>query len=383
MAEPGGSEVAGAPPPPRGDEGRYPCLDGLRGTSILLVLISHSTSTPDLVKFSPDAIVEVGNIGVRLFFILSGFLFTTMLVQERERTGTISLKAFYMRRTLRIFPAFYAYIAAVAVATGLGWLVLKRYDILAALTFTMNYHPNRAWELGHLWSLAVTEQFYVVWPATVLLFGRRGATYAALAALVLAPVARVALFLFVPGFRVSIGESFETVFDAIAVGALVSLVAIGRDADRPHFLDRLLRHSATPVVALVVAFATHAIHPHVRFSYPLGETITNSALGLVVGACLINPSNPVGRVLQSRFMAWIGSISFSLYLTQQPFNSPTRNDWATHFPANVTLSILSALLLHYTVELPFMRLRSRLTKKLKKGASIPPVLAQSQVAPPS
>ncbi|MFO0550157.1 MAG: acyltransferase [Polyangiaceae bacterium] len=381
MSDPSGTEQGERPATAGGGEGRYPCLDGLRGTSILLVLLSHATSTPDLLRFSPDDIVEVGNIGVRLFFILSGFLFTTMLVQERERTGTISLKAFYMRRTLRIFPAFYAYIVAIAVASALGWLVLKRYDVLAALTFTMNYHPNRAWELGHLWSLAVTEQFYLVWPATVLVFGRRGATYSALAALVIAPLARVVLFLLFPGFRVSIGESFETVFDAIAVGALVALVAMDRSSD--SFLDRVLRHPATPLVALVVSLATHALHPHVRFSFPIGETITNVGLGLVVGGCLVNPSNPVGRVLQSRFMAWIGSISFSLYLTQQPFNSPTRNDWATHFPVNVALAIVSALALHYSVELPFMRLRSRLTKKLKKAASIPPPLAQSQVAPRS
>ena len=343
-------------------DARHPCLDGLRGLSIALVTYTHATKTIDLSAFEPQTI-DLGNLGVRLFFILSGFLFTTMLVEEREATGTIGLPIFYLRRFLRLMPAFFTYVLVVGLFAALGLVTLADNDLLCALTFTTNYHPARGWELGHLWTFAVAEQFYLVWPATILLFGRRGALRAALGAILLAPVIRALTYVYAPSLRPTIGESFETVVDAIAMGALVAL--LDRKAG---LLGRVLSHGMTPIVALVIGCAAHTLQPWISLSYTLGETITNGALATVVAASMTSPQTSFGRLIDSRPMSYLGTISFSLYLAQQPFLNPTRNDWTTAFPISIIGAFAAGIALHYAVEWPVMRLRSRITKRLRSRA---------------
>jgi peptidoglycan/LPS O-acetylase OafA/YrhL len=343
-----------------GSDTRHPCLDGLRGLSIALVFYTHATQTHALEAFSSEPHIDLGNLGVRLFFILSGFLFTTMLVAEREATGTIGLPMFYLRRCLRLMPAFYAYVLVLGLVAALGFVRLGDNDLLCALTFTTNYHPTREWELGHLWTLAVSEQFYLVWPATILFFGRRGALHAALGAIVLAPVIRTLTYVFAPSLRPTIGESFETVVDALAMGALVALLD-----KKSGVLGRVLSHKMTPIVALAIGCLAHSFQAHISFSYTVGETITNAALAVLVGSVLTSPRTPFARLLDTRAMSYLGTISFSLYLAQQPFFSTTRDDWSTQFPVSVIAAIAAGLALHYAVERPVMMLRSRITRRLR------------------
>jgi len=117
--------------------------------------------------------------GVRIFFIISGFLITKLLLYELESTGRISLKAFYRRRILRIFPAFYSYWLVMLLLNVSGLLVIPGKDLAYAATYTINYVLHRPWHLGHLWSLAVEEQFYALWPLTLVLLGRRRAFWVA------------------------------------------------------------------------------------------------------------------------------------------------------------------------------------------------------------
>ena len=107
---------------------------------------------------------NLGNFGVTIFFVISGFLITVLLLEELRSQGKISIRGFYQRRIFRIFPAFYFYIALVLLANSLGYLDLYDGDVLHAVTFTMNYHHERAWAFNHTWSLAVEEQFYLFWP---------------------------------------------------------------------------------------------------------------------------------------------------------------------------------------------------------------------------
>ncbi|NUO54931.1 MAG: acyltransferase [Polyangiaceae bacterium] len=343
-------------------DARHPCLDGLRGLSIALVLYAHATKTAPLTAFKTD-LIDLGNLGVRLFFILSGFLFTTMLVEEREKTGTIGLPIFYLRRFLRLMPAFFTFLLVVGLVAALGFVTLEDNDLLCALTFTTNYHPDRAWGLGHLWTFAVAEQFYLVWPATILLFGRRGARSAALGAILLAPVFRTLIYVYAPSLRATIGESFETVVDAIAMGALVALL------DRKQgVLGRVLSHGMTPIAAVAIGCAAQTLQPWISLSYTIGETVTNAALATVVAASMTAPRTAFGRLLDSRPMSYLGTISFSLYLAQQPFLDPTRHDWATTFPMSVIGALAAGIALHYAVERPVMKLRSRITKRLRSRA---------------
>src|SRR4051812_6041644 len=146
--------------------GYRPALDGLRALAIVMVVCHHS------MPFfrGNDRFPTGGLLGVDVFFVLSGFLITTLLLEERRDTGSISLRAFYKRRALRLFPALWVLLAVhAAVAHQAGWdMTTEWHTILAALTYTTNWAPVFHWNLNadqvFLWSLAVEEQFYLVWP---------------------------------------------------------------------------------------------------------------------------------------------------------------------------------------------------------------------------
>lgn len=156
-----------------------PALDGLRAIAVSLVLWVHlpfiQGSAVAKAVWSVGQAIRAGYIGVDLFFVLSGFLITRILLDERVRTGSISLRVFYTRRALRIFPIYYLCIAVYALA-----FPFDGEALLSLVTYTFNYYhplnptPN---PLEHTWSLAVEEQFYLVWPALVTLIplarGRR------------------------------------------------------------------------------------------------------------------------------------------------------------------------------------------------------------------
>src|SRR5262249_24363883 len=138
--------------------GRMPSLDGVRAIAVALVVISHITgnelaSLPILWRF------DLGNLGVRIFFVLSGYLITSLLVAELAATNTISLPKFYLRRSLRIFPAFYVMLIVLVVLWRLGLMKLDWASVAISGLYLSDFF-RVAVPLGHTWSLAVEEQFY-------------------------------------------------------------------------------------------------------------------------------------------------------------------------------------------------------------------------------
>jgi len=140
-----------------------------------------------------------GKLGVRVFFVISGFLITSLLLKESEKRGKISLLAFYKRRALRILPVYYFYILAIAVVTMMGFRGIASSTFASALTFTTelwgNWNSVQNWPLSHTWSLSIEEQFYFTWPALLAILGYRfaGKVWIPLL-LVLAPTLRFLLW---------------------------------------------------------------------------------------------------------------------------------------------------------------------------------------------
>jgi peptidoglycan/LPS O-acetylase OafA/YrhL len=171
--------------PNRSDEtaspSKIPYLDGLRGYSILTVVIAHCLQSVHLPQWLMPAKLLFGNgvLGVDIFFAISGFLITTLLLREWQQSGSISLRAFYERRVARIFPAAYTYIAIIAVLAMIGVVQIRWDAFFAASFFTWNYGTLLNLFAGskdiqlfnHFWSLSLEEQFYLLWPGCLLLFG--------------------------------------------------------------------------------------------------------------------------------------------------------------------------------------------------------------------
>ena len=159
---------------------RIPSLDGVRAASISLVILGHLVGTTGF-PVGAGALSHIGNFGVRCFFVISGFLITTLLLREWHANGNISISRFYLRRSLRIFPACYFFILVMFLAWQFGWIEVESREWLHAATYTMNYMHDGTWNLSHLWSLSAEEQFYLLWPGVLVVVGlRRGIILAAI-----------------------------------------------------------------------------------------------------------------------------------------------------------------------------------------------------------
>jgi len=329
---------------------RIPSLDGLRAISIGMVVVSHLT-------VGYDRWLDVGNLGVRVFFVISGYLITTLLLAEVAKTRTISLRGFYLRRIARIFPAFYAFLAVMLVLDATGAIALAPSDTIAAFTYTMNYHYDRSWYVGHIWSLSVEEQFYLLWPALLLLAGVRRGLLVAAAFVVLAPLIRVATWYLLPEQRIGIGESFQTIFDAIATGCLLAGVRRWLSG-QPRYLAAL--RSPWFVFVPLLAFGCNYMKGHAITDFLVGETLTNLAIALCIDRWVRWPDDRVGRLLNTRPMIFVGGLSYSLYLWQQVFVEKHRA-WAVQkLPLNLVCMVGAALASYYLIEQPVLRLRARL-----------------------
>ena len=337
---------------------RIPCLDGLRACSILLVLLGHLRGTHGFSALPGLQLLgDVANLGVRCFFIISGFLITHLLLKEFNQRGRISLKAFYVRRTFRIFPAFYTFFAVIVLLTLIGIISVPALDLACAGTYTINFLPRKAWEVGHLWSLAVEEQFYLLWPICLVALGIKRSRNIAVAALVLAPVLRIGTWYLLPEYRSLITKAFPTICDTIATGCLL---ACFRDGLWKTGWYRTLLQSRGFVFIPALVLLSNMFASHTRPDLALGESIRNIGIALCIDWCLRHAMSVPGRFLNWVPMVWIGALSYSLYLWQQIFLNRHSTAFVCSFPLNIVLAFGAAMLSYYLIERPFLRARVRL-----------------------
>jgi len=291
-----------------------PQLDGLRCFAALSVLVCH---------FAPQggrilAAFRWGDAGVQLFFVLSGFLITSIVLRVRGdathagQPAVVTLRRFYLRRFLRILPPYYALLAVTAaldvpgVRDALGW----------HLTYTTNVHLARVGEwrdnVFHFWTLAVEEQFYLVWPAVVLTAPRRVLVPCCLTAMALAPAYRLA--------ATQAGWTETTIYvlpianvDTLAAGALLAL--LGADPASHAARDRLLALGGR--VGIPVAIAT-IVARNLGASEAVESHVWRASL-LLVGPWLVAGAatgfgGTARRVLESAPVLYLGKVSYGIYL---------------------------------------------------------------------
>jgi peptidoglycan/LPS O-acetylase OafA/YrhL len=340
---------------------RIPSLDGLRAISIAMVLLAHLAGTRGFpMSASSGRMLGLGELGVHVFFVISGFLITGLLMDELALSGRISLSRFYLRRTLRIFPAYYTYLAIVFLAAVAGWVQLAPHDLIHGLSYTSNYYPSRSWFMGHTWSLSVEEQFYLLWPALMVLAGPRRAVFIAAATLLTVPIIRVGSWELMRWAGDGIGHRFETVADAIAAGCVLAGVRPWLHESAPY-----KRALASPWFAAVPAIVVGAnlLHDHPVVYFGAGLTLTNVGIALCLDRCVTHASGRTGRILNAAPMVFVGLISYSLYLWQQIFlNRESASALAT-FPLNLIFAVSAALASYYIVERPALRFRRWLEKR--------------------
>lgn len=309
---------AGATAPkgePRAEAFKIPSLDGIRAASFLVVFVAHA-GLGDVVP---------AHFGLTLFFFLSGYLITTLLRIEHEKTGTVSIRQFYLRRILRIFPPFYIVLGLAALLTWAGLLV-ARLDLAALLvqcSHLTNYFIIRHGWWGQLvpgtsvyWSLAVEEHFYLVFPLLFLfLRGRMGSTRIAgvllgLCALLLAWRFYLVLALHAPQDRTYVAS--DTRMDAILFGCILA-VWHNPVLDRERSVtDRTLGLVWLPLGVAMVILSLVVRTP--AFDQTLRYTLQSAGLGPFFVAAIRWHDRWPFRVFSLRPVRYVGLLSYSLYL---------------------------------------------------------------------
>lgn len=262
-------------------------LDQLRGLAVLIVLIGHGAAETVLDK--------AGAVGVIVFFVLSGFLITRLLIEERVRTGRIDLRRFYIRRARRLLPALPLALTLCAMAN----LVMGGHPILRPAIATSTYTVNFAGEVGafsHLWSLAVEEHFYLVWPLVMLVLPLRAVPWVASAGVVSSVVARMTI----PDTVIEAYRWTPYRVDAILLGALLAF-AVARTATP--------RRSTMWAAAIVAAVFAAPSAWDVMLAWGMTAVAVASVV-LVCGALTVAKARPL--------LERLGVISYGAYLYHYP-----------------------------------------------------------------
>ena len=319
---------------------RIPSLDGLRAISITLVVLGHlgkSGHAPLIFKS------YYTDLGVDLFFVISGYLITTILLKEHRLTSTISLRDFYIRRAFRIFPAALVFMSLAFIVY---WHQFRWYNIVAALLYVSNFDSTRPWIFGQLWSLGVEEQFYLLWPSVLKRWHKHRIVILA-GVTVLAPVGQSALYLLkVPGGNYG---TWPAVASTLAAGCLLGalnpvLPKVGKWTALILFL----------VLLFIPLFAANSAGKTLFQLFVLLPVRHLSMAGL-----LLHVVQMPYRLLNWGPVVWIGRISYSLYLWQQPFCA----DPSLHSAYLAFLAVAFAAFSYYCVEKPMLRLRDTQTRR--------------------
>lgn len=330
-----------AQPPRTADfsERRLPALDGVRGMAIVAVLAYHffgyasvdigSSGGPTIDRVFHQ-VTGAGWTGVDLFFVLSGFLITGILCEAKGRGGHYFL-TFYARRTLRIFPAHYAYLALIfllipllapaahaandTLAQDRIWFVAFLGNVLAIVHGATR--PD-FFVTGHLWSLAVEEQFYLTWPTLVLLLNRRYLAIACIIIIALAFLLRIAMT--AAGVDGSVSLTLTPArMDSLAIGGLIALAF--RNPSGFQMLRRVLPPLAIAAAVSIAAIATvnGGLGALDRSSYTIGYTLIAVAFGgLVLFAITVRQGTGAYRFLTTPALTTAGRYSYAMYLVHLP-----------------------------------------------------------------
>lgn len=366
--------------------GHRPVLDGVRGLSILLVLIHHT----EFIKAISFSILKGGFLGVDIFFVLSGFLITSILVEEFDTTGTLSFRRFYMRRVLRLLPAVGAVLLfslIVGSIIGFGRLGLTSWRVLSIIGYFTNwvraYETPHLWFLTHFWSLAIEEQFYLFWPVTLIALLRSGMSRRGVllivAALILASVACMAALHSAGATTLRVYTGSDTRAHSLLVGCWFSLALYW------GYLKTESRTRFQPLgwaSLIVLLAASFVINSGNKILYVGGSFVIAVCAALLIHSLIISGTNRLSAIFNHPVLLWLGKRSYGLYVWHWPFFylCGTLRRPALAIPLGLISAIVAAALSYRFIELPFLRMKARFSTP--RAGDVGPVGWPRRATPP-
>jgi peptidoglycan/LPS O-acetylase OafA/YrhL len=338
---------------------RIPSLDGLRTISVLFVVTSHF-----LYTIGYDDAWNLGILGVKFFFVISGFLITGLLLKELAKTSTINLGKFYFRRTLRIFPPYYFYLLVLFFAVKFGVVPdISNDSFIAPITYTTNYFASNSWNLLHTWSLSVEEQFYLIYPFVLIFFGRHKIVWLLGGLIVLCPFLRLADYhFFSESQKMWIYYGFHANADGLATGCLLAIFYEKLHQNR--FYLKILNSYFVILAPVLLLFINSTIDPR-QFYLGAAFTLSNFLVLICLDWAITNyDNNLLGKFLNSAPMTQIGVMSYSIYMWQQPFLNHDNPRWFNYFPYNLIGIALFSSLSYFLIEKVSLKWRGKVEKRI-------------------
>jgi peptidoglycan/LPS O-acetylase OafA/YrhL len=329
-----------------------PQLDGIRAVAVLTIIVFHATS-----------LLPGGYIGVDLFFVLSGFLITRILLREVGSRGGVSMKNFFARRALRLLPALFAMCVVVAPLFVLVPITDRSASLLGvfgALTYSSSVLAATGHDLGwmiHTWSLSVEEYFYLIWPAVLLFVATRRHRLAVMSGITLVAIAyRLFAGIGTDWSMQRIAYAPDTRAEQLLIGACAAVIAA----------NRVVRPGPVITVLAVLSFPVFALLPG-RIGGPLyfqhgGSTLIALAAALVVLGFAGERSRALTSLASLRPLVWIGERSYGIYLWNLPIVAliaATPLPDPLQLPVKLVLSFLVPAWSYRFVEQPFLRRKVR------------------------
>lgn len=344
-------------------------FDGLRAVSILMVVMNHAgiyECLPD-DPFVKERVWHLfsGATGVFFFFAISGFLITTLLLNEKEKYGKINIPHFFIRRFLRLLPPVLVFYIVIIVFSVSGHIAVNGLAFTASLFYIYNYMPQKynVTELTHTWSLGVEEQFYLLWP---FLLARKKLNFIFSFCVIIILLGAVAVFVY-PLISFDTGEKtvflsnafrperwFIPAFTPIMAGAAVAMLGFYYKEKLSGFLG-----SINNVLLSVVLFLSPLYLPDTIL--PLYFILQSLGVGLFLGWIFFRGENTFVQLLEWKPISFTGKISYGIYIWQGLFlrTGPGSEWWPQQFPQNVVITISVALTSYFILERPVLEWKKK------------------------
>ena len=320
----------------------------------MLILFCHSRLTGAFSN-TLTVIAKQAEVGVTIFFVISGFLITNLLLTEESKNGSISIPSFYIRRVLRIVPVYLLYVAFILIWRNVETIGLTRDNLIHVFTFTVNFDTNRSWFFGHFWSLSVEEQFYLFWPASLILF-RKHLKVVLVILVAWSCIARVIAYKF-PEYGLITLSPFFIYSDAIFIGAFGGILFF----ENPEiFKHKIFGSYLAQLVALTLFLAFVYFTENGKLaliSLPLGNSIISLSILFLICAYIIPSHNFVFKMLNNKAIVHIGILSYSIYIWQQFFFVGEIKGFWRMFPYNILVIYGVSLASYYLWERPFLKIK--------------------------
>ena len=353
-----------------------PTLDGWRAFAVIGVILYHGRAGFFNDDSVPMRLATHGDLGVNLFFAISGFLICGLLLKEYQTDGHINLRRFYLRRCFRILPPYYAFLAGICIFSILSAIHVNYSYLPSCLLFYRNYATlgsdlQGGFYTAHFWTLAMEEHFYLIWPLLLLAIKPKQVGKVAFLLAVAVAAWRVLEGHFGWFSSVLLPANLlsrtDTMMDALVWGCLAAIYfpEISRFTAGIHFSQLWI-----PILAALLV---------VEKLHVPGLIVLHAVLmPALVLSTVLQPQSLLGRILQWRPLCWLGTISYSLYLWQMlflPESASVMGNGVFHYlqlpPFNLLAILAAACLSRYLIEVPMTRFQHRLSASLPGPDSSP------------